>query len=332
MAGFLLAPASLLAFPEMIRTGYQTCRSCHYASSGGGQINQYGRAIAGERLSTWGTPESAEVAFGAFNFAPLDPMLTGRYLYDSYKDDQISIRQRFWMQREVSLAYNPSKNVTFLATGGLYGPDPKKTEFRTYYANITAGPFWIRAGRFLPAFNMQIENHRYGIQEFLGQGDETVNFEGGYSNKYFEASLTRVWGASPEFRLTDEPTFTQKNQWDGYTATVKAFVHEGVQLQYGHVFANIDDKKADYSSFSLFAGLQRVYFQGEYQVHPEGVYKEYAMIGVEPIKGLHLRAEYDGDETKKDVWGTIKFYPYPHFDLTLSGSKKEQTVVTHFWL
>ncbi len=320
------------SFPDLIRSGYQSCKPCHYSPSGGGQITKYGRVIAGDHLSTWGTPEEAEAFYGYVHTDPLDFSANYRYLYHHLENDQVRITQRFAMQREISIAFNPSKNVSIVASGGLYGPDPKKAEYRTYYGIINLESMWVRGGRYLAPFGLEIEDHTKGIKEFLGQGKETVNFEGGYSNKWFEASLTRVLGENPGVRLDSEPTIEQKTDWNGYTAKLSIFPTNGVQLGVSHAMTDNGTAENKYSSIHAFAGLERLYSQAEYQIHPEHQFKTYGMIGFQAFKGFHIRAEVDSDKNETETFGTLLWFPRPHFQLTASASKVQQYFVFHFYL
>lgn len=320
------------AYPEMIREGYASCGACHYSPSGGGQINQYGRSIAGDTLSTWGTPQAAETFFGAFNIAPLDLQANSRYLYHHYKDDQVEINQRFFMEKSVSLTWNPAENVSLLMSGGLYGPDPKKVEYRTYFGVVHMGPAWVRVGRFLPSFGYEIDDHTKAIKEFLGQGKETVNAEVGYAHKYFEVTLARVFGEQPNLSLGDAPAVQQVADWNGYTGKVNFFLARGVQVGVSEALTDDGTKKSHITSYHAFAGYHKIYSLMEYQVFAPDDKRGYFMAGFEIFKGFHIRTEVDKTETKTETFGTIRWWPYPHMDLQLTGSNIQQMAVIHFYL
>ena len=48
----------------MVRFGYSNCITCHVSPSGGGVLNQYGRELSKEILSTWGAKGEQYFSYG----------------------------------------------------------------------------------------------------------------------------------------------------------------------------------------------------------------------------------------------------------------------------
>ena len=60
---FLLSP-NAFAFVENITHGYVNCTACHVSPAGGGLLNEYGRSLSSELMSTWGWNGAEDPAFG----------------------------------------------------------------------------------------------------------------------------------------------------------------------------------------------------------------------------------------------------------------------------
>ncbi len=327
-----LSSGEASAFPELIRSGYQSCKACHHAPNGGGALNDYGRTIAGEHLSTWGTAERGETLYGLANFHPFELAGDVRYLTHHFDDERVTINQRFLMQKEVSLVFKPSPNVTFLASGGMYGFEPKEVEYRRYFARVDLGNLWLRVGRFLPAYGYDIADHTKGIKELFGQGKESFNTEAGYTTKYGELIVTRILGSASKITADKRPTVTQADSPDGYAGKANLFVTKGIQL--GVSLASLEDseKLRKYVGYHAFAGNERLYSLVEYQSLPDAAHRLYSEVGVQLFKGFHLKAELDAREQFKEVFGTIQWFPYPHFELSGSVSDRQYFMVSHYYL
>lgn len=326
------------SFPELIRSGYNSCSACHVAGgSGAGPINAYGRTIAGDHLSTWGTPEEAGLLYGYADAAPyFDVAGDVRYLQHHFddKDDPngVVINQKFFMQKEASLIFNPAENVSFVFSGGYYGFEPKEPEFRRYFGIVHLGGLWARAGRFLPAFGYDIPDHTKGIKELFGQGKETLNFEVGYTGKRFELIATRILGSDSTVSTDKNPKVQQNDSRDGFAGKANIFIGKGFQLGSSVAFLEDDEKMQQYYSVHAFAGTERIYSLVEYQSHPEGARKGYAEIGWQVFKGMHLKAELNMSEVDQEIFGSIQWFPRPHWELTASASERQWFLVTHYYL
>lgn len=336
LAGLLLLSSESYSFPEMISHGYNSCKACHLDSSGGGPLTPYGRTIASEILSTWSFGEKeGEAFYGLFDPRPFGVAGDFRTLFDRYEDSSVKVTQRFPMQREVSLTFDPAKNVSFVGSVGLYGPEAVDYEYRRYYGKITLGHgIGIRAGRFMPAFGILIPDHTKSTRELFSQGDESLNLEVSWTAKYLEVFLTRIAGSNSGITTGSKPAVVQRDDRNGYAAKVSLFLKPGVQ--FGASFATLTDDATtvrNYGSYHLFLGNERVWLYGEVQSWPGEIRKSYGNLGIAFTKGVWLAMEVDArtdEETR--VWTTLRLFPRPHFELTLSADKKEMFVVSHYYL
>lgn len=320
----------------MIGRGYQSCKPCHYDSSGGGPLTDYGRTAAEEILSTLSRSGEGESLYGLIDIKPFGISGDFRNLFHRYEDDQVRITQHFPMQRELSLTLDPSQNVSFVGSAGLYGPDAKEYEYRRYYGKITFGKsgFGLRGGRFMPAFGIQIPDHTKGIRQLFGEGRESLNLEGSYTGRYLEFFITRIAGGNSGIETSSKPIVNQRDDRNGYSSKLSFFLRKGIQIG-GSYTSLTDDETAirNYVAYHAFMGDARMWVFGEYQSGPELDSTFYGVLGVQPIKGLWLKGEVDKrSKSEASIFGTIDFFPRPHFELTLSASRDEGFFIAHFYL
>jgi len=331
----LLCSSPAYAFPEMIGHGYSSCKACHYDSSGGGPLTEYGHTIAEEILSVWSFQKEGDTFYGLVNTHPISLNGDFRTLFQHYEDDAIRLDQSFPMQREVSIGFDPSKNVSFIGSAGLYGPNATEYEYRRYYAKVTLGQgIGIRAGRFMPAFGILQPDHTKATRELFGEGKESLNLETSITHKYFELFLTRIAGSNSRITTSSKPVVVQRDDRNGYAAKLSLFLTKGVQI--GGSYASLSDDASiprDYLSYHAFVGNKKIWSFAEYQTWANGDSKLYATLGCAPVKGLWVKMEINrAASDDPEVFGTLQFFPRPHYELLISGSKKQYFLITHFYL
>lgn len=318
----------------MIGSGYASCKACHYDSSGGGPLTDYGRTIAEEHLSTWSRAKEGEAFYGLFSLNPLGVAGDFRTLFQRYEDDQVRLTQSFPMQREVSLTFDPSKNVSFVGSAGLYGPDAKDVEYRRYYGKVALKSLGLRAGRFLPAFGLNIPDHTKGIKELFSQGKESLNFEVSLTTKYVELFATRIAGSNSGVVTGNRPTVIQRDDRNGYA--YRATLNPKKGLQFGVSYASLTDDETivrNFVSYHAFIGSDRVWLYGEHQSWPERDFKTYGNLGIAFVRGFWFSMEADAAHGRKtELFSTFRFFPRPHHEYLLSFSKKEFIAVSHYYL
>jgi hypothetical protein len=332
-AALILIASRADAFPEMIAHGYKSCKSCHVQPQGGGPLNGYGRGIAGDLLSTWGSAEEAETFYGYLDTSPFTLSGDFRYLIHRYQDERILLTQRFPMQSEVSLAYDPAENVTFLVSGGYYGFKPEAPETRRYLALASHGDLTLRVGRFLPAFGYEQADHTKAVKELFGQGKETINVEASYAHKYGELFLTRVIGSDARFVTSQSPKVVQKEtSREGFIGKATAFVYKGFQVGGSAAWLEDGSTQRIYSGLHAFASYKKAYSLFEMQSHPNAEIKALGLIGYELIQGLHLKAELDHNAGENEIFATVDWFPRPHWEFLASASQKQIVFIIHHYL
>ncbi len=325
------------AFPELIKDGYGSCKACHYDSAGGGPINPYGRSVAEEKLATWSRAKEGEAFYGIVGTAPFGIAGDFRYLVHHYEDAQVKIDQRFPMQKEVSLILDPSEHVAFVMSGGYYGFEPQDVEYRRYYGKLSFSGLGLRAGRFLPAFGINIPDHTKAIKKDLfGQGKESLNAEISYTHRYFEFFATRILGGNSGLYLGTNPTVLQRDNRDGMAFKGSVFFAKGIQI--GGSFAQFDEadgQVSQYSSAHAFFGLPKAWMLIEVQEYSDRLMRGYFELGLEPLHGLWLKTELDSSGQpgeNPELFGTMQFFPRPHFEFSGSVSRKQVILISHWYI
>ncbi len=318
-------------FPDFIRSGYHACKACHHDPSGGGPINEYGRTIAAEHLSRWSRRGEEETFYGLFNLDPFDLSGDLRHLYYRYDDGSTKASQSFWMQREVSLAFRPSKEITLLASTGVYGKDPYPQQ-RRYYVLYNLGSVLLRAGRYLPSFGINQPDHTKATKELFGQGRETLNAEITWTTDIMELAVTRMFGGAPSVKANANPRVQPRDDRDGFAGRLSLFLTRGVQVGGSYALLASESSEKSYGAYHVFAGRERAWVMYERQSHPDGE-RAHGKVGLMPLRGLWLTGEINETaDGYQEYFTGFQFFPRPHWEFHLSGSNRQLIMVSHYYL
>ncbi len=164
------------AFPEMVRHGYSQCTSCHVSPTGGGVLTAYGRDLAAEVLSAWSYADEGQFAHSRLgkDFSDMGVLIGGdiRGIEFYQKSPGFEKAQTFMMMADLQTAFQTGKftgvvsigEITDVGQGGIHG----NFNATQYYGmvNIT-DQFVFRAGRFRPAFGINLPDHTLAIKAEL---------------------------------------------------------------------------------------------------------------------------------------------------------------------
>lgn len=334
---FVVSTSKSYAFPDFIKNGYQSCKSCHFDNTGGGPLTPYGRTIAEEKLAMFAFKSEGEAFYGKLGLAPFDLAGDFRYLVQRYQDDTVRLTQRFPMQREVSLSFQPVAQFAAVASVGLYGFEASAPEYRRYYGKLTLGGFSFRLGRFLPAFGVNIPDHTKATRsDLFGQGRESFNAEAAYTHRYFEIIGTRLLGRDTRFEVTKDPRVVQTDDFNGAAIRISVFPTKGIQAGYSLFRSdNFDGTFADYSAYHVFLGVNKVWVFAEFQSRPDGSERAYGYLGTEFMQGLWTKIEINqqgGSGESLEVFTTMQFFPRPHLEFSASQSKRQSIFIFHWYI
>lgn len=329
----LLLSGAADAFPEMM-SSYDSCRACHYSTSGGGPTTAYGKGVA-EEISTWSRKGEGEAFYGYLTLAPLGLHSNVRLLSYRYSDDLVIVTARFPMQREVSISLDPAKNISLILSCGYYA-FRDSAECRNYSTLIDMGPLRFRGGRFLPSFGLNIPDHTKAIKETFGQGRESLNAEVSLLSDYFEIIYTRAYGRTEtRFVGDNRPRVRTGSYGDGDVIRASLFLARGIQVTYSYAAITQDGGETidRLTAWTLFLGTNRFAAMGEYQMTPLGD-RGYGSLGIKPVRGLWLKTELDyrSELDEPEIFGTVDWLPRPHFQLTGSASDKRLIFIFHWYI
>lgn len=337
----LLISFNLYAFPEMIRHGYTNCTACHISPTGGGSLNQYGRSLSREVLSTWGTEKEANFLHGAINTESVnDWLITGgdiRSVQVHQENDNIKRGKFIKMQAGIELGINQPK-WAIIGSFGQFNPSPSRNQewepdFTRYYALYRmTDELTVRAGRFLPAFGINNSEHILSTRGPLGMGY-------GVEKDTAEVSwLGEGWNFVGSYYKTPEQLSSANES--GYTALVsKIFGNNKVGVQYLDE-KNDNYKRKIYGATGLLGWSEHLYstieydksviemgaastkIQGHYFLH---------RTGYEFFKGLHglvlndyAQSDENDGTTKNYKFGPgVQWFPRPHFDIQFYWTRQQ---------
>lgn len=334
------------AFPEMVRHNYVNCNACHVSPSGGGLLNDYGRGISRELLSTSGVEGEERFLYGVIK--PLEKEDVKKWLTlggdirtsQIHMDTSTSTDGEFlFMQAGLEAAVTLGK----FTLSGFFG-ETKDAELeswkaipaRLYLMYTPMDELSLRVGRFTPVFGLNIPQHIYPTRDNLGFGHDS-------ERDVFEVQWrAETWNATASYSRNDE---IDNNTLYGEYA---------VSGQFNYVFSDSYLVGADiwrgsiggeenmiYGLHSILGFTPHFYFMTEWDIRKvkhldfEGHY-HFAALGYEFLQGLHGRVIEFYEEDKDSIGGTAKWtgfgpsvvwYPRPHFELELTWTLQKQLLL-----
>ncbi len=169
-------------FVENVTHGYVNCMACHVAPSGGGLLNDYGRSLSQELMSTWGWKNSEQPLFGAVQNTEWFKIGGDYRAIQTYlENSQVKQGKQFVMQKNIELGFNFSKIWLVGTLGAQEGPTgiPNKDDFlseRHYVLWDLTDEIKLRAGKFRLGFGLYDPNHTRVTKQPLGFGPNSESY------------------------------------------------------------------------------------------------------------------------------------------------------------
>lgn len=186
---FLVAQG-LWAFPEMIKHGYVNCTACHVSPSGGGVLNQYGRNLSAELISTWSYKGEEGILHGAVDTSKVDEWLAiggdyrGVQVHTDYTQKSTGVNKvdGRWINMqigfEIGIIQPKWSVVTFVGEYKLEDPqhlNQIEAEVNRFYALYKpTDELNFKVGRFQPNFGINLPDHNLSTRLRLGMGSLSV--------------------------------------------------------------------------------------------------------------------------------------------------------------
>lgn len=338
----LLAFTSLqaYAFPEMIRHGYTNCTACHISISGGGALNQYGKNLSKDALSTWSYKGEENVLHGLVDTESVKDWLViggdNRVAQVHQDNDNLRRGRTIKMQAGIELGINQPK-WAFVSYIGEFEEEYWHAYSPKYYALYRlTDEVALRAGRFIPTFGVNIPDHILSTRGPIGFGYGT-------EKDTVEASwLSENWNLIGSYYKTPL-TKSDKNN-SGYTGTLSKIFNDTYKFSLQYLNEKSDTVNRSITGINgLFGWTENLYTTVEYDRSSTEILglaapktqSHYFLhkTGYEFFKGFHgiilndySQADIDIGATKNYKYGPgLQWYPRPHLDIQLYWTKQQSS-------
>jgi hypothetical protein len=344
-------------FPEMVRHGYFNCNACHANAGGGGLLNEYGRSMAAELLSTWSVERESNFVYGKLKEDRLAPHLR---LGGSVRG--VQIHRENHRIREGRFVVMESNLEGSLALGkfqlvGSYGRPTRdrriEGRFNSYFLQGQVSDFLdVKIGLFTPSFGLRMENHTLPTRQRLGFGMEAERYglETIYSGELW--SLAGYVSESKGGRRTIEGETAAGFRLDRLILEKHRL---GLSTFFGSDSLGSRELIGQHGVLAWtkkFYSLYEITWQRSKRsgITQEGVY-QFTRTGWEPVRGFHILAQQEWFKTNLKVGGGDSFgagpglywFPRPHFaaELMTQGRKPSNlrgrwelfaTLMLHYYL
>ena len=169
-------------FVENVTHGYANCTVCHLSPSGGGLLNDYGRSLSKELMSTWGWENSELPLFGALKNTERFRLGGDFRTIQTYLENaEVRQGRQFVMQKNIELGLN-FQNVWLVGTLGTQeGPTgtPNQGDFlseRHYVLWDLTEEIKLRIGKFRLNYGFYDPNHTRVTKGPLGFGPGSESY------------------------------------------------------------------------------------------------------------------------------------------------------------
>lgn len=349
----ILSSTHAQAFPENIRHGYINCTACHVSPTGGGITTEYGRELSKEILSTWGKDGEQKFAYGLVH-PPSWLNLGGDYrsIY-VYKDSVFATQGKsILMQADLEGAATVGRFVLDTTAGYREAPlgtlNPSLGDHlisRRHYVLYHLSDEWsLRAGRFFPAFGVQVPDHVIVTKRGLGwdEGRETYNLEAGWISEKWNIYGTAIFG---------RPDAPAPKRETGFATTAAYAPWETGKIGLSYYFGDLpNDGTGLYGTrhlvgpFAILGITRRITFLSEFdfqisnQRSPGQTVSgavNYQKFSYEIKQGLWAnltqewsRLAFSNEATLANQYGVgIQWFPRPHFELNVAWQKNRIVAV-----
>ena len=328
------------AYPQyQLTTGAERCTACHYAPSGGGLINDFGRSEAGDTISRGGD--------GSFLHGLWEPpawlQLGGDYrgAFGVRYQDQDRELLAFPMQADLYVRAGQDTltlNVTVGLRAAAREPRPPLIErlaSREHYVMWKPGPGqYVRAGRFFPIFGLRSQDHTAFVRRYLGFHilEEPYGVGAGMARGSWEAHAS-AFVPSPVAQLgsgvaaSGVTLYAERRVLDE-RAVIGAQARVAISADDGRALIGVVGKRWFEDAGVLIMGeldLQRQWFDAargptRYQLAGYLGASKVVLPGVMAGVALHRWQPDLGLRSSRDAFElNIQYFPWAHVELHLLG-------------
>lgn len=328
-------------FVENVTHGYVNCMACHVAPSGGGLLNDYGRSLSQELMSTWGWKNFEQPFFGAVqNTEWLKIGGDYRAIQTYFENAQVKQGKQFVMQKNIELGLNSSRIWLVGTLGTQEGPEgiPSKGDFlseRHYVLWDLTDEIKLRAGKFRLSSGLYDPNHTRVTKQPLGFGPNSES----YILEFSKFSETDEIFVSADLGRIDIPRNTAKEtsislNYAKYTSE-KSKV--GTSVLFGESASSRRSLLGVYGVGSILENfilkVEADYQQSHTAALPterKDLVSSVLSFGYQATKGLlpyfvaeHLQQDLTDNSTQQSSAGIgVQWLPIPHTELQAEYKKQ----------
>jgi hypothetical protein len=358
------------AYPEMVRHGYVNCMACHTTPHGGDMLSMYGRELGKELLSR---NDSVFKSSGAKekNYLEIETPewlnvgASARFL-QAFSESSIASKAQFViMQIDIdALTKLYEEKIKLYASIGRFEPSKADAEWQDFiytprvwvqYQENWGGSkvSFLRAGRFFPAYGLQIPEHNFVTRKNLGfnPGQERVAAEATWSDEDYQFSATALFQRAQFADYVPEKGYVlQASKVFGKNARAGINMYRSTLTQSG-----ADTKQSFEGVYALIGWDEQIttLVQADRLNSPDGKtgFLDLFKLSYEWIPGLQVAAfqQYSNSDTQKtgphqESFGVeVYYFPLPNFNLSAALAKQKDSAeldeqqtkawfVAHFYL
>lgn len=344
----LLVPVKVLAYAHFIGHGYTSCLNCHYTPFGGGQLNDYGRAVSATAISSrdlypnsWDEEKIAYTSGFLFR-KPKQNWLRTQINYRGFEITQNpgssknQTKQWITMQADVRATLKFGENDKFIISGdygkapsplqGLEGEDYQKYRSRNHFLGFRPTPkLGIYAGLMDKVYGLRVIEHtafsRTSTQ--TTQNDQTHGLAAHYLGESWEGGVHAFVGnlvQDEEFRMKGFSSMVEKTIFDSHRvgASVQSSKNNFIKLDSYSLHARLNLK----DGAALLAEVGESHRKTENETGDRTSRFGLLQTYVRPWRGIYLfsNIEYLKNDTSIDNyavrWGPgIQYFPIQRVEL-----------------
>lgn len=329
------------SYVENTVKGYANCLACHYSPTGGDLLNDYGRSLSKEDMSTWSLSKNAEKPFfGSFKESKWARLGGDVRTIQTYVDnDFVESRKLFLMQSNVELGVK-IKNILLVGTAGFRGGPseaPNNGDFvsERHYALVNINEQTkLRLGKFRPLFGINDPNHTRATKALLGFGalTETYNLEFFKFTENYEILVNASFGA-----------FDGRLEEEFLSSTFTHYLGGSSRLGLSVLVGKLDgEQRRVLSTFGVLPISPKLYgmYEMDYQIgESQGarfrdLFAAYTRLGYRVFKGFQSYISYEHASPDLDVSGNylrspglgVQWMPIPHTELQFEIQRQKNSL------
>lgn len=359
---FLIVSLRSFGYVENVTHGYMNCMACHVSPSGGGLLNDYGRSLSHELMSTWSWENSEKPLFGAATNTDWFRMGGDYRIIQSYfENSQVKQGKQFEMQKNIELGFTFS-NLSIVGTLGTQeGPSglPNKGNFlseRHYLLWNLNDEMKLRLGKFRLSFGLNDPNHTRLTKQPLGFGPNSESYILEFS-KFTEFDEIFV---SADLGRLDLPR--DKTKEKSISVNYAKYFSENSKIGTSILLAENELLRRGLVGIYGISGFyERFVIKGEIDYQQSfassqpaeriDLISSSASLGYQSTKGLlpyvlaeHLQTELNDSKSQQSIAGFgIQWLPIPHLEIQAEIKKQNDKgqpisqsdsgwIIFHFYL